>query len=77
MMEYLTRWAVTVALDQADSESIATAMLFEIVLKFEPPKKLITDSELSITSVVMQVLAQRLQLRHATNSVEHFRQVAL
>jgi hypothetical protein len=77
MMEYLTRWAVTVALDQADSESIATAMLFEIVLKFEPPKKLITDSELSITSDVMQVLAQRLQLRHATNSVEHFRQVAL
>jgi hypothetical protein len=52
-------------------------MLFEIVLKFEPAKKLRTDNGSNLTSDVMQVLAQRFQLRHATTSVEHLRQMAL
>lgn len=33
-MEYLSRWAVTVPLPVMDTETPATALLYEVVLKF-------------------------------------------
>lgn len=37
-------------------------MLFEVFLKFGPPKKLITDNGWNLTGDVMQVLAKRLEI---------------
>jgi hypothetical protein len=71
VMEYLTRWAVTVALPPMESEVIATVLLYEVVLKFGTPKRLITENGSNLTSDVMNTMTKSLQIRHATTSVEH------
>ncbi|KAG0753256.1 hypothetical protein G6F22_021529 [Rhizopus arrhizus] len=44
MMEYLSKWVVTVALPSFDSDHVAQAILYEIVLKIGLPERLITDN---------------------------------
>jgi hypothetical protein len=71
MMEYATRCAVTIPLPVMDTETLATALLYDVVLEVWHAKRLITDNGSNLTSDVMQALTRKLQVRHATTSVEH------
>lgn len=72
IMEYLTRWAITVPLLVMDSEILKIAApLYEVVLKFGTPGRIITDNGTNLTSYVMENLTKKRQIRHAKTSVEH------
>lgn len=43
-MEYLSKWAVTAALPSFDTDHIVPVLLYEVVLKFGVPARLITDN---------------------------------
>lgn len=69
--EYLTKWTVTIALPSYDTNHIAQALLYEVVLKFGVPLKLITDNAASLISEAMTQLCARLGIKRSLTSVEH------
>ncbi|KAG1459842.1 hypothetical protein G6F56_006072 [Rhizopus delemar] len=57
LMEYLSKWAVTVALPSVTTDKIAQALLFEVVLKFGTPSRLITDNGANLVSDAMEMIS--------------------
>lgn len=71
LMEYLSKWAVTVALPSVTTNQVAQALLFEVVLKFGTPRRLITDNGANLVSDAMGMICKRLGIKRSYTSVEH------
>ncbi|GAN11037.1 hypothetical protein MAM1_0455c10590 [Mucor ambiguus] len=67
LMEYLSKWAVTCALDTFDSDMIAQVLLYEVVLKYG----IISDNGASYVSDAMTTVLNRLGISRFLTSVEH------
>lgn len=70
MMEYLSKWAITVALPSFDTDHVAQAILYEIVLKIGVPERLITDNGSNFVSDAMKNVCIRLGIKRSMTSVE-------
>lgn len=70
-MEYLSKWAITVALPPVTSSHIAQVLLFEIVLKFDTPTRLISDNGSNLVSDAMNNACTRLGIARSRTFVEH------
>ncbi|KAG1031847.1 hypothetical protein G6F57_011679 [Rhizopus arrhizus] len=70
-MEYLSKWIVTAALPSFDSDHVIQVLLYEVVLKFGVPTRLITDNGSNYISEAMKQVCQRLGIRRSLTSVEH------
>ncbi|KAG1076773.1 hypothetical protein G6F42_025295 [Rhizopus arrhizus] len=72
-MEYLSKWAVTCcALDTFDSDMIAQVLLYEVVLKYGLPERIISDNGSSYyVSDAMTTVLNRLGISRSLASVEH------
>ncbi|GAN11692.1 endonuclease and reverse transcriptase activity [Mucor ambiguus] len=71
IMEYLSKWAVTCALDSFDTDMIAQVLLYEVILKYGLPERIISDNGASYVSDAMTIVLQRLGISRALTSVEH------
>jgi hypothetical protein len=71
MAEYLSKWTITVALPSYDTTHIAQALLYELVLKFGVPSRLITDNGSSLVGDAMSQVCLRLGIKRSLTSVEH------
>lgn len=71
LMEYLSKWAVTAALDSFDTDHILQVLLYKVVLKVSLPSRLITDNGSSFISEAMNMVCKRLNIRISLTSVEH------
>ncbi|CEP11526.1 hypothetical protein [Parasitella parasitica] len=71
MCEYLSKWTITVALPSYDTDHIAQALLYELVLKFSVPTRLITDNGSSLVGDAMKQVCARLGIKRSLTSVEH------
>lgn len=69
-MQYLTRWTITVALGQIETETIGTALLLEVVLSSDT-KASSLQQRIQLDFGGCAILTSRLQIRNATASVEH------
>lgn len=70
-MEYLTKWAVTVALPSMDSSHVAQVLLFEVFLKFGIVRRLITDNGSNFVSDALKTVCKRLNIARSLTSIEH------
>ncbi|KAG2222657.1 hypothetical protein INT45_013471 [Circinella minor] len=70
-MEYLTKWVITVPLSGFDSNVIAQVLLYEIILKFPTPKKLISNNGTNFILEAMILVCTRLGIDKSTTSVMH------
>jgi hypothetical protein len=70
MMEYLSKWVVTVVLPSFDSDHMAHAILYEIVFKIRLPERLITDNGSNFVSDAMKNVCARLGIKRSMTSVE-------
>ncbi|KAG2219770.1 hypothetical protein INT45_008601 [Circinella minor] len=70
MMEYLTKWVITAALTGFTTTDVANAMLFQLILIFNQPKRLITDNATNFISEAMRAICERLGIARTTTSVE-------
>lgn len=71
MMEYLSKWAVTVALPSVTTSQISQVLLYEVVLKYGTPSRLITDNGSNLVSDAMMMVCRRLGISRSRTSVEH------
>lgn len=72
IMEYVTKWAITVALKTCETQQIVQVLLYEVVLKYGLPSKLISDNGSNyISEAIMNIVCQRLGVSRALLSVEH------
>ncbi|KAG1268979.1 hypothetical protein G6F57_013298 [Rhizopus arrhizus] len=71
MCEYLSKWTIAVALPSYDTDHIAQALLYELVLKFSVPTRLITDNGSSLVGDAMTQVCARLGIKRSLTSVEH------
>lgn len=71
MAEYLSKCTITVALPSYDTNHIAQALLYELVLKFGVPSRLITDNGSSLVGDAMAQVCVRLGIKISLTSVEH------
>ncbi|CEP17539.1 hypothetical protein [Parasitella parasitica] len=55
MMEYLTKWVITVPLVSAAAYAIENALTFEIILEFGNPKELLTDNDTNFISETVNI----------------------
>lgn len=69
--EYLSKWTVTVALPSYDTDHIAQALLYEVVLKFGVPLRLITDNGSSLVEDAMTQVCAKIGIKRSLTSVEH------
>ena len=70
IMEYLTKWCITAALPSFDTTHITNTLLFEVVLKYSTPRRLITDNRANFISEAMNAVCQRLNIARSLTSVE-------
>ncbi|CEP09032.1 hypothetical protein, partial, partial [Parasitella parasitica] len=70
-MEYLTKWVVAVPLKSFETSSIAQVLLYEVILKFGLPARLISDNGTNYISEAMNMICSRLGISRALTSVEH------
>ncbi|CEP16034.1 hypothetical protein [Parasitella parasitica] len=70
-MEYLTKWVIAVPLKRYDTTSIAQVLLYEVVLKYGLPERIITDNGSSFISDGMDTVMRRLGIARSLTSVEH------
>ncbi|CEP13480.1 hypothetical protein [Parasitella parasitica] len=71
-MEYLTKWVVSVPLRSFDTSLIVQALLYEVVLKYGLPTRLISDNGTNyISEEAMNVVCSRLGISKSLASVEH------
>ncbi|CEP10273.1 hypothetical protein, partial, partial [Parasitella parasitica] len=71
IMEYLTKWVVAVPLKSFDTGSIVRVLLYEVVLKFGLPKRLLSDNGTNYISEAMNMVCSRLGISRSLTSVEH------
>ncbi|CEP07117.1 hypothetical protein [Parasitella parasitica] len=71
IMEYLSKWAVTCALKSYDTDSIAQVLLYDVVLKYGLPSRIISDNGSSYISDGMTMVLDRLGISRSLTSVEH------
>ncbi|OBZ80797.1 hypothetical protein A0J61_11155 [Choanephora cucurbitarum] len=67
-MEYLFKWAITVALPTVTSHQIAEILLFEVVLKFGTPTRLVTDNGRNLISDALTQICRRLGITRSRKS---------
>ncbi|CEP12915.1 hypothetical protein [Parasitella parasitica] len=60
IMDYLSKWTVTCALKSYDTESIAQLLLYDVVLKYGLPERIISDNGSSYVSDAMKIIINRL-----------------
>lgn len=70
-VEYLTKWAITVPLASVTTDRIVEVLLFEIVLKFSVPTRIISDNGSNMVSDAMQMVCKRIGIKRSLTSVEH------
>ncbi|KAG0758386.1 hypothetical protein G6F17_010803 [Rhizopus arrhizus] len=70
-MEYLTKWVVAVPLRSFETSSIVQVLLYEVVLKYGLPRRLISDNGANYISETMNVVCSRLGISRSLTSVEH------
>jgi hypothetical protein len=70
-MEYLSKWAITVALPFVTTDQVAQTLLFEICLKLGTPSRIISDNGKNLISEAMTMVCKRLGIRRSLTSVEH------
>ncbi|KAG0930503.1 hypothetical protein G6F57_011821 [Rhizopus arrhizus] len=71
LVEYLSKWAITVALPSFSTDHVAQVLLYDVVLKFGVPSRLITDNGSNFVSEAMAMVCSRLGIKRALTSVEH------
>ncbi|KAG0819874.1 hypothetical protein G6F18_012711 [Rhizopus arrhizus] len=71
MMEYLSKWIVAVQLKSFDTGSIVQVLLYEVVLKYGLPARLISDNGSNYISEAMTMVCSRLGISRSLTSVEH------
>ncbi|CEP09833.1 hypothetical protein, partial, partial [Parasitella parasitica] len=70
-MEYLSKWTVTCALKSYDTDSIAQVLLYDVVLKYGLPERIISDNGSSYLSDAMTIIINRLGIARSLTSVKH------
>ncbi|KAG1136541.1 hypothetical protein G6F37_013706 [Rhizopus arrhizus] len=70
-MEYLTKWVVAVPLRSFETSSIIQVLLYELVLKYGLPRRLISDNDANYILETMTVVCSRLGISWSLTSVEH------
>ena len=71
MMEYLSKWVVTVPLKTMDTHSTVQVLLYEVVLKYGMPSRIISDNGSNYISEAMNMVCKRLGIARSLTSVEH------
>lgn len=71
LMKYLSKWVVAVPLTSFETSSIVQVLLYEVVLKFSLPTRLISDNGTNYISEAMSVVCTRLGISRSLTSVEH------
>ncbi|CEP07116.1 hypothetical protein, partial, partial [Parasitella parasitica] len=71
LMEYLSKWVVAVPLKSFDTGSIVQVILYEVVLKYGLPARLISDNGSKYVAEAMAMVCQRQGISRALTSVEH------
>ncbi|KAG1461513.1 hypothetical protein G6F56_005713 [Rhizopus delemar] len=71
LMEYLSKWVVAVPLKSFDASSIVQVLLYEVVLKYGLPARLISDNGSNYIAEAMGMVCQRLGISRSLTSVEH------
>ena len=71
LIEYLSKWAITVVLLSFDSDHVANVLLFKVILKYSTPSRLITDNGSNYIFDVMNAVCARLSIARSRTLVEY------
>ncbi|OBZ67992.1 hypothetical protein A0J61_11904, partial [Choanephora cucurbitarum] len=71
IMEFLSKWMITAALPSFDTDHVVQVLLFQVVLKYGVPERLITDNGSNFISKAMRQVCARLGIQRSLTSVEH------
>ncbi|KAE8888593.1 hypothetical protein PF003_g27347 [Phytophthora fragariae] len=61
VLEYVTRYAVAVAVERHTAENVASFLMSEVILKFGPFRELLTDGAPELTGKAIEKLVAMLQ----------------
>ncbi|GAN08305.1 conserved hypothetical protein [Mucor ambiguus] len=70
IMEYLSKWVVAVPLKSFDAGSIVQVLLYEVVLKYGLPLRLISGNGANYIAEAMEMVCQRLGIARSLTSVQ-------